>query len=275
MTRPSSGRTDGLERSLRRRGARVRLVPTTRIEDPPDLSAAREAVRALGGYDWLIFSSANGVERFARVLEEAGCAFPATGRPAIAAIGPATAEAVRARGGEGVLVAGAYHAGGLADAVLARMGPAAGGQRVLFPRALEGRDAAVDRLRAAGVEVDAVAVYATRVEEASRPELRRIVSSGAVDWITLAAGSAARAFVELAGRETGGARVAAIGPSTAAAARSVGLRVDAIAVEHTGEGLILAMERAETHPVPKAPRAPDAPPVPGTVPYPEQEGDPA
>ena len=216
VTRPSSGRTDGLERSLRRRGARVRLVPTTRIEDPPDLSAAREAVRALGGYDWLIFSSANGVERFARVLEEAGCAFPATGRPAIAAIGPATAEAVRARGGEGVWV-----------------------------------------------------------EEASRPELRRIVSSGAVDWITLAAGSAARAFVELAGRETGGARVAAIGPSTAAAARSVGLRVDAIAVEHTGEGLILAMERAETHPVPKAPRAPDAPPVPGTVPYPEQEGDPA
>ena len=217
-------------------GAAVEAVPTTRIDDPTDPVRLAAAVSNLEGYDWILLTSANGVERFADAVARRGDDGEPASPPRIAVIGTATARAARARGLVPDLVPDVHRGEALADALIA--GGDLTGRRVLLARAQHARPVLPERLRAAGARVDDVAAYATRTDESSRDRLREVVATGALDWITFTASSAVRGFVDLAGADTGGARVAAIGPVTADTVRKKGLGDPIVAERATAGSLV-------------------------------------
>ncbi len=237
VTRPP-GQAGALIEGLSQLGAEAVSTPTIRIADPPDISALRSAVARLDSYDWLVFTSANGVERFWLELE-AGDRESLPDGMLVAAIGPATAEALEARGSQPQVVPEEYVAEAVADALVA-FGDLAG-RRVLLPRAGGARQVLPERLRAAGAEVDEVIAYESQPDPEGILRLREALERDAVDMITFTAASTVRHWVELSGSELGRARVAVIGPITAHAARAAGLRVDVEAREYTVAGLVEAI----------------------------------
>jgi uroporphyrinogen III methyltransferase/synthase len=250
----SREQASALSHLLRERGAEPIEVPVIRIAPIP---AEPEAVRALMSkpFDWVIFTSANGVRLFVEQLHGAGLDVRALGPARLAAIGPATAGALRAFGLAVDLVPGKFVAEELAAALPADLN----GRRVLLPGARERRDVVARTLRERGAEVVDWPVYEALPGEAQALADGRIDLSaealgsvaGAVsgllakaDAITFASSSAVRHFVRLAGAEARGAKVACIGPVTAEAARRLGLPVDVVAEEYTIPGLVRALENA-------------------------------
>ncbi len=258
VTRPA-GQGRSLARRLESAGAIPVLLPTIRIADPRDRAPLLEAADRLETYDWIVLTSVNGVRRLLAALAERGSGGAALAGRRVAAIGPATASALRAAGATGVTVPRAYRAEALVEAILAAeaptraVGPApsdasAGaleGRRILVPRAAEARAVLIERLRAAGARVDVVPAYETRIEHAAAARLERLLSERALDWVTFTSSSTVRAFVDLVGARTGGARVAAIGPITAATAADLTIPADAVAREYTTRGLVEAIVEAE------------------------------
>lgn len=223
VTRPGE---DGVRLAgrLAAAGAEPILVPAIAIEftDPPELDAA---LARLAAFDWVVFTSRNGVEAvFRRTERLAG--------PRIAAIGPATAAALAARGAPADLMPAEY----VAEAVLEALGHVAG-LRILLPRADIARRALADGLRAGGAHVTEVAAYRTRAAQTPRPDL-----SG-TDAVTFTSSSTVRGFLA-GGPVPGGAKVVCIGPVTARTARAHGLEVAAVADAYTEDGLIAALARA-------------------------------
>jgi len=237
VTRPP-GQAEALIAELRHLGADAVSTPTIRIADPPDISPLRGAIGRLEAYDWLVFTSANGVERFWREFEAEGRESLPEGL-LVAAIGPATAEALEARGSQPQVVPEEYVAEAVADALVA-FGDLAG-RRVLLPRAGGARQVLPERLRAAGAEVDEVMAYESQPDAEGILRLREALERDEVDMITFTAASTVRHWVEASGSELGRARVAVIGPITARAARAAGLRVDVEAREYTVAGLVEAI----------------------------------
>lgn len=262
VTRPP-GQADSFARRLRALGADPVRCPTIRIVPPEDPAPLREAARSLERYRWVVFTSVNGVERLTGALERQGLDGEALAGVRVAAIGPATAERARETLSRRVdVVPDEYRAEALARAIRRRA--AAGepppwpeeeperegreleGARVLLPRAAEARAVLPDRLRAAGASVDEIAAYrSVPPGEDEAASLRDLIASGGVDWLTFTASSTVRNFARSVGAETGGARVAAIGPITAGTARELGLPVDVVAEEYTIQGLLDALVRAD------------------------------
>lgn len=241
VTRPA-GQAGGLGRRLQRLGARVTALPTIRIDDPPDGGPLEEAAARLESYDWVILTSVNGVKRLAAALERLGRGPEPLRSVRIGVIGPATARAVRALGASPIVMPDSFRGERLAAAVVAAAEDLSD-TRILVPRALEARPVLPDRLRAAGAHVDVVAAYATRVNRDIARELTRLLDDGAFDWLTFTASSTVRAYADIAGPRTGGARIAAIGPVTAGTVRELGLPVDAVADTYTSAGLVEAVVR--------------------------------
>lgn len=244
VTRPARQAPELSER-LRLAGAEPVELPTIRIDDPPDPLPLRRAAASLASYDWLVFTSVNGVERLREAADATGSRASDASACRTAAIGPATAAEVRSAGLPDPLVPDRYRAEVLLEAILEAARGEVGEARFLLPRAAEARDLLPEGLRSAGAEVDVVPAYVTVPARASAGPLRELLAARAVDWITFTASSTVRAFHELAGTETGGARVAAIGPITAATACELGVGVDLVAREHTMAGLVDALARAE------------------------------
>jgi uroporphyrinogen III methyltransferase/synthase len=214
--------------ALRAAGAEVVRVPMIRTEAVDDASAADAALARLADYDLLIFASANAV-RFlaerARTRGDAWCGL----RAEVVCVGPATARAALENGLPVHLVPSErFDAEGVLEALRARRDLR--GRRCLLPRAEAGREALAEGLRAAGAQVDAVAVYRT-VAADSFAELRERLLQGGLDALTFASPSAARHFrAALDAEALAAARrcaVLAIGPVTAQALREAGLPPDA------------------------------------------------
>lgn len=267
VTRPRLQAED-LSSRLRKRGAEVLEAPTIRIADPPDRESLRRAVRRIETYDWVVFTSVNGVQRFIQAFEETGLAVRLPERARLAAIGPSTAAAASPLGLSRPVVPETYRAESLVEAILAAArtdelpsgiepdrtsGDRAlvverdshlplSGRKVLLPRAAEARSVLPDELRAAGAEVDEVEAYVTLPDPEEAETLRRRLTAGDVDWITFTSSSTVRSYVQLLGAETGPARIAAIGPITAGTARGLGLSVAVVADEYTIPGLVAALE---------------------------------
>jgi uroporphyrinogen III methyltransferase/synthase len=220
-------------------GAEVVQFPTIRIADAPDAAALRDAAARAGEFDWIVFTSANGVERFWAALAESGRDTRALGRARVCAIGPATAAALAARGVRADLVPGEYIGEGVVDA----LGSAddLSGKRILLPRAEIARSALPDGLRERGAEVVEVAAYRTVPDGAEAESVRERLAKGEIDYVTFTASSTVRSFVDLAGTDLGGAKVVSIGPITSNTARELGLSVDAEATEYTIPGLVAAL----------------------------------
>src|SRR5579872_6146191 len=154
---------------LRALGAIPFEFPVIRIAPPLDWQPLDDALRHLCGatfsyYDWLIFTSVNGVESVFARLNEFGLALPVAGVTRVAAIGPATAAALARYGAQTDLVPGEYIAEGVATALIEdaqRRGASMTGKRILLPRASVARDVLITELKAAGAIVDEVAAYRT------------------------------------------------------------------------------------------------------------------
>jgi len=232
VTRPRE-QAPGLAGELERLGASVVLVPLVRIEPAEDASALESALDELDRYDWVVFTSVNGVAS----VRDRGAALRGV---RVAAVGPATADAVRALGSEPAFVPDRFQA----DEIVAGLGSLEGA-RVLLPQADMASPQLAEELRERGAEVDAIVAYRTVAVEPSEAELEEL-ERGA-DAVVVASGSAARVLSELAGRHEGVQRlvahtlVACIGPKTAGAAREVGLPVGLVADEATAEGIIHAL----------------------------------
>lgn len=238
VTRPR-GQAGSLIEGLERLGAETIHCPTIRITEDEGALGLRRAISELDSFDWVVFTSANGVRIFWKALRAARAASALPARLRVAAIGPATGRALRERGVEPSLVPDEYVAEAVADA-LTRVDDLAG-RRVLLPRAAGARPVLPERLRAAGARVDEVAAYESMPDEEGIERLRETVKRRRVDMITFTAASTVRCFVDVAGSDVGDARVAAIGPVTAAVARELGMRVDVEAEEYTVEGLLRAI----------------------------------
>jgi uroporphyrinogen III methyltransferase/synthase len=233
-TRPLHGRTVAVTRAraqasalaarLRGLGAEVVEAPAIRIEtrevERPDLSP----------YDLVCVTSPNGAERLLDVLRDARDLAGIT----VAAIGPGTARALRARGVEPDVVPERAVAEGLVEAL--RDVPV---RRALIARAAEGRDVLPDALRERGAEVDLLALYETVAEpldDATR------AAAAAADDLLFTSASSVRFYVG-AGGSLDGPRLASIGPATSAELRAHGAEPDIEADPHTPDGLVDALLR--------------------------------
>ncbi len=243
VLRPS-GQEGELADRLRRLGADVLVNPLITIRTPADWSAVDDTLRRIDAFDWVVFTSVNGVRIVAERLLALGLPIDLLRPVKIAVIGPATARAVRQLGLEVTLVPERYVAEALAAALAAQ---GVRGRRVLLARAAEARDVLPQQLREAGALVEVVPVYHTDLAPLDE-SIRRQLEEGSIDWVLLTASSVVRALVAALGSAemlSERVRVAAIGPITAATARELGLRVDVVADRHTTDGLIEAVVRAE------------------------------
>lgn len=220
VTRAEPGR---LGEMLEARGAIVVHVPLVTVVDPADGGAELDgALAGLDGFDWLVVTSPAGARRVAAAAAR-------TPGVRLAAVGSSTADALAGGSGRTVdLVPDRQHAAALA-AALAELPPS----RVLLALADRAPDTLQDRLDAAGHTVTRVTAYRT----VAVPPAGRKVDPPPADALLLASGSAAEAWVEHFGSATPPI-VVAIGPSTAAAATRSGLKVSAIADDHSVNGLV-------------------------------------
>lgn len=222
-------------------GARVMLVPTIAIE-PPDSWAPLDAALALA-HEWVIFTSVNGVTMVRRRAEATGRGRAAIEGSRLAAIGPATAEALRDWGLTAHVVPDEYVAEGLLDRLRPLVAP---GDRVLLPRAAETRDVLVRELRAHGARVTEVAAYRTRAATEQAASLRAALAERRVDVVTFTSSSTVRSFCSLFGAEElsrllHGVTVACIGPITRATAEDRGLTTQIMPEDYTIPGLARAI----------------------------------
>jgi uroporphyrinogen III methyltransferase/synthase len=242
---------------LREEGADVLVVPTIAIAAPGDPVPLAKAIGELraGAYAWVAFTSANGVERTWEAIEAAAGDAQVFGSARLAAVGPATAQALAGHGLRAAVVAVEVRGEGLAEAMLAAMkreGEVGG--RVLLPRAARARDVLPAALRAAGCTVDVVAAYDTHpVTGAAVEALAVELEAGRLDAVTFTSSSTVDNLCDALGPRAAGllarVRVASIGPVTSDTARSRGLRVDVEARESTVPGLIRALAESYTKPV--------------------------
>ncbi len=223
-------------------GAQPILAPTIDILPPGDWTEVDKVLSRLAEFDWIVFTSANGVRFFLERLWDTGGDLRKLARARLAAIGEGTAEALTAFRLRADLVPDSYRAEALADALK----PQVAGQRVLWPRANRGRDVLPTELRAAGAQFDEVVVYRNVDVDRLQPQVLAAIENGEVDWICLSSPSIARGISRLlspAARAKIGnsVRVVSISPVTTAAAREVGLAVDAEATTYTWDGILEAM----------------------------------
>jgi uroporphyrinogen III methyltransferase/synthase len=230
VTRAREQASDLVER-LHRIGAETIELPAIVIDEPEDGGAELRECAALlrrGDFEWVVFTSANAVDRFCALLRDARD----FGTSKVAAIGPGTADALRRFGVDPDLVPERFVAESLVDVFPSGRG------NVLLPRAAVARDVLVTGLAAKGWAVTVVEAYRTRPAE---PSSAALAEAGKADAITFTSSSTVTNFLQVAGLDSVPPVVACIGPVTAATARAAGLTVDVVADEHTLAGLVDAL----------------------------------
>jgi uroporphyrinogen III methyltransferase/synthase len=222
-------------------GAEVLLAPAITIAPPESWEPLDRAVAALSRYRLVALASTNAVDALMARLEHAGRDARSLAGVLIAAVGPRTAAALRARSLVPDTVATEMSAEGLTQALA---GVELGAGPALLPRAAEGRDTLVAALEARGVKVDAPAAYRSLpVPPAELAWVAEALAAGRIDAVTFGSPRTARAL--LAALPDAGllARVVvgAVGPTTAAALAEAGVHVDVVPEEHTFDALVDAL----------------------------------
>ena len=233
----------GLAQELVQLGADVIQCPTIEISPLPDYAELDAAIDRLSEYAWLIFTSVNGVRWFWKRLEAAGKDSRALGLCRVAAIGPATAEALEARGIRPDFIPECYVAEGVVEGLLAR--GKVDGVRMLLPRAAKAREVLPDELRKAGARVDVISAYETIPAAARKDEVLERMQAGTLDCVTFGSSSTVENFLSLIPAETLRAhpevRLAAIGPVTAKTLEAHGLPCHIMPEEYTIPALVQAL----------------------------------
>ncbi len=241
------GQSPLLAEPLEELGAEILFVPVIAIADPSEASELGQAIDRLHTYDWLIFTSVNGVRHFVEALDRSSRDLRSL-KAKICTIGPATRAAVEALHLRVDVMPTEYVAESLLEALASED---LKGKRVLLPRAAVARDLVPVALAERGAHVDVVEAYRT-IMPPMAPERARAALERKPDWITFTSSSTVKNLVAALG-ETGrellqqfqshGGKIASIGPITSATVRDFGLRVDAEADPHTIEALVEAIAR--------------------------------
>ena len=247
VTRPS-GQSEPLRSQLSDLGAEVLLQPAIEIGPPASWEAVDAALSRLDQFDWLVFSSVNGVDYLlGRLLAAHGDLRKLAGIR-LAAIGPGTADELAAYHLRPDLIPAEYRAEALADL----LATAAAGQRVLLVRASRGREVLAERLLAAGVEVEQVVVYESRDVTSPDPAMAQRLRDDRIDWITVTSSAIARSLAALFADELRHTRLASISPVSSATLRELGFEPAAEASEYTMKGLVEAILRSPNRQVGQA-----------------------
>jgi len=218
-------------------GAGVIELPTIEIRPPADPAPLERAIAELDAYDWLIFTSANGVRYFTEALDRSARDLRAL-RARVCAIGPATRDAVETLHLKVDLIGKEYVAEGLLDAFSAH---ALAGARVLLPRAAVARDLVPAELAKRGARVDVVEAYRTVAPQGLAARIGEVFTRRP-DCITFTSSSTVKNFVAAAGAEIlGGVAAASIGPITTRTARDLGIGIAVEASPYTVDGLVRAI----------------------------------
>jgi uroporphyrinogen III methyltransferase/synthase len=241
VTRPRH-QAGSLARRLEELGAEAILLPAVEVREPADWAPVDRALADLSRFDWLVFTSANGVHFFVKRLRQTGRDLRALGSLSLAAIGPATADALRGYHLEPDLVPPEYRSESLASALREKVA----GKRVLLARADRGRELLREEL-AAVAEVEQVAVYSQIDALTEGTEGLERLRRGEVDCVTLTSSNIARALLRSLDPDTrtrileGKVRLVSISPVTSVAIRELGFPVAAEASEYVTEGVVKAL----------------------------------
>lgn len=227
---------------LEAEGAEVIEFPVIEITPPRSFGAIDEAVSKVRSYDWIVFTSVNGVTKFFERLARSGKDLRELYGIRIAAIGEITAGEIEKRGIHVDLRPAEFRAEGLIDA-FGKEGMR--GKRVLIPRAKEARDVLPSTLREMGAAVDVVPAYETKKPGRSASSvIRRMLDAGEIDAVTFTSSSTVRNFLAIfPGFKPvrGKPALACIGPVTEKTLRDSGLRAAITSDEYTVEKLARAI----------------------------------
>jgi uroporphyrinogen III methyltransferase/synthase len=241
ITRPEAdaGRTIQI---LEEQGAEVFSAPSITVGPIADKRILDSVLIELQKFDWLVFTSANGVRYFIERLFQIGKDIRSLGHLKLAAIGPSTAEKLREYGLIADLLPEKYRSEELADALKHEVG----GKKVLLARADRGRTLLKDELEGIASEVVQVPVYCNADAESFPDELLNKIQNGEIDWVTLTSSAIARRFSAIIENKISRdcikqMKFASISPVTSSAAREAGIEITVEASEYTIPGLIQAM----------------------------------
>lgn len=244
---------------LNKEGAEVLELPVISFEPPSNPGLLNQAIYNLGKYDWIIFTSVNGVKAFWNTLNNSKTSFPSKLR--VAAIGPATKRSIEERGVSVSLTpSNLFQAEGLLETFT---GAGAGNHnimgkdtKILIPRAEEARRTLTDELRLRGALVDEVPAYKTVLPSGFNHDILKLLEQNLIDAVTFTASSTVKHFLTLLrrkglhpeilfkknaediegpvpGKTAGGGVIACIGPITAREVEKQGFKVDFTASRST------------------------------------------
>jgi uroporphyrinogen III methyltransferase/synthase len=231
-----------LSRLLSERGAKPIELPAIDIKANTNAEELTQAISDLEHYQWIVFTSVNGVEIFFRRLHSLNLDTRALKNLKIGVIGPATAKALEKEGIIPDYLPDVYTSEGLIDGLSNRD---IDGDRVLLPRADIADKELVEGIARLGAEVHEVAAYKTVPVTGGISQAKRMLSAGEIDVITFSSSSTVSNLVAALEDERqviNSVRIACIGPKTADMAASAGLGVDIVASEYTIPGLVTAIE---------------------------------
>jgi uroporphyrinogen III methyltransferase/synthase len=240
ITRPER-QADDLAQLLSAEGADPIHFPTIKIVPPESWQELDEAIEKLPTYEWLIFTSANGVHFFFERLRDKNKDIRELKGIKICCIGPATAGQIEDKGIKVDLVPKQFIAEGILQSFAAMD---LNRRKILIPRAAQARDILPEGLKKQGAEVDVVTTYRTINSGKKKEELAAMIYDNKVDVITFTSSSTVTNFVEIMGRDfmlPSRIDVACIGPVTAATAKKAGFQIDISREEYTMEGLVQSL----------------------------------
>ena len=224
-------------------GGEVIEFPTIEIRPPETYGPLDQAINKIGSYDWVIFTSVNGVEQFLNRFEKLGKNVADLAGVEVGAIGPETAKSLTAARIQASLVPKQYQAEGILEMLTPET---LRGKRVLIPLAAQARDILPETLRQWGAEVDIAEAYQTVLPQADVSTLCRLFRQDGIDMITFTSSSAVSNFAALLRdqdlpRLLSGIVIACIGPITKRTVEDLGMRPEVVAEEFTIPGLVRAI----------------------------------
>lgn len=215
-------------------GAEVMQFPTISINPLDDYSETRKEIAKLSEYDWVVFTSVNGVKYFWEQMEDMGKDSRALGTCLISAVGPATAEELHKKGIVPDFIPERYVAEEIAQGLLDR---GMKGKKLLLPRAKVARDVLPDALKEAGAEVKILPVYETKPSSEGKEKVLEAMEKGELDCITFGSSSTVTNFLSLIPQEKlkehPEIKLACIGPITAKTLSDAGLHCDYMPEDYT------------------------------------------
>lgn len=225
-------------RQLEALGAEVFAQPAIEIGPPRDYGPLDGAINSLGEFDWLVFSSANGVRHFFARLEALGYDARRLASAKLAVIGPGTREALAGYRLRADLEPAEHRAEALAESLQAN----ARGSRFLLIRASRGREVLAESLAAAGGQVTQVVAYESTDVARADPRVAELLEQGRIDWVTVTSSAIARSLVNLFGESLRATRLVSISPITSATLKELGFEPAAEASDYTLEGVVAVLQ---------------------------------